>query len=300
MQKRVIAACVLIAYSAFLIKWMVFKDVPLIRIGRVMLNFGGTQEGHANFLPFTTIVPYLLGKNGLLIAGINLVGNIVLLIPIGFLAPLVFRDMTWKMALALAAATGLIIEVLQTVLHVGIFDIDDVILNAFGFMIGYAAFTIPAKMVRSMKPKKIIIIVTIVMVAAASASFYGYQKFPVSFEHGVWEDQTDRFDRQGEIPQSGMPAEASVQAGDLCGGTGGNGQIISVGNNSMVMKRKDGSNQIINLTDQTTIKTSTGSASVSDLKTGDRITLVGGPNPNGSFTADTVVVCSAAGPEMAQ
>ena len=87
----------------------------------------------------------------------------------------------------------------------------------------------------------------------------------------------------GEIPQSG----------DLCGGTGGNGQIVSVGNNEFTMKRNDdGSDQVVHVTDQATIKTSAGSASLSDLKTGYRVTLVGGPNPDGSFTADTVVVCN--------
>ena len=87
----------------------------------------------------------------------------------------------------------------------------------------------------------------------------------------------------GEIPQSG----------DLCGGTGGNGQIVSVGNNEFTMKRNDdGSDQIVHLSGGATIKTSAGSASLSDLKPGDHVTLVGGPNPDGSFTADTVVVCN--------
>ena len=87
----------------------------------------------------------------------------------------------------------------------------------------------------------------------------------------------------GEIPQSG----------DLCGGTGGNGQIVSVGNNEFTMKRNDdGSDQVVHLTGQATIKTSAGSASLSDLKIGYRVTLVGDRNPDGSFTADTVVVCN--------
>ena len=87
----------------------------------------------------------------------------------------------------------------------------------------------------------------------------------------------------GEIPQSG----------DLCGGTGGNGQIVSLGNNEFTMKRNDdGSDQVVHLSSQATIKTSAGSASLSDLKVGYSITLVGGPNPDGSFTADTVVVCN--------
>ncbi len=84
--------------------------------------------------------------------------------------------------------------------------------------------------------------------------------------------------------------------GDLCGGTGGKGQIVSVGNNAFTIKRSaNSSNQIIHLTGQTIIKTSTGTVSLADLKTGERVTLVGGPNPDGSFTANTVVVCAGTG-----
>jgi hypothetical protein len=87
----------------------------------------------------------------------------------------------------------------------------------------------------------------------------------------------------GEVPQSG----------DLCGGTGGNGQIVSVGNNEFTMQRHDdGSDQVVHLGDQATIKTSAGPAALSDLKIGYRVTLVGGPNPDGSFTADAVFVCN--------
>lgn len=79
---------------------------------------------------------------------------------------------------------------------------------------------------------------------------------------------------------------------DLCGTTRGNGQIVSIGNNSFTLLRSDGRNLIVNLTSNATIETSSGTVSLSDLKIGDRVTLVGGDNRDGSFTADTVVVCS--------
>ena len=83
------------------------------------------------------------------------------------------------------------------------------------------------------------------------------------------------------------------QSGDLCGGTGGIGQIVSVGNNEFTMKRNDdGSDQVVHLTGQATIKTSAGSASLSDLKIGWSVTLMGHPSSDGSFTAGTVVVCN--------
>ena len=141
-----------------------------------------------------------------------------------------------------------------------------------------------------MKSKNIVITVIIVILVAALFGYKIYHsQMQESFGHGAGSGQFDRIGNgEGEIPQSG----------DLCRGTGGNGQIVSVGNNTIIIKRHDGRNQIINLTGQATIKASTGSATVSDLKTGDRITLVGDPNPDGSFTANTVVVCAGTGQEI--
>ena len=62
MKKYIIPGLLLIAYILILLKIMVFKDVPLIRVGSIMLNFGGTNPGTAgNFIPFTTIIPYFFG-----------------------------------------------------------------------------------------------------------------------------------------------------------------------------------------------------------------------------------------------
>lgn len=149
-MKRFVAASVLALYSALLIKVLVFKDLPTIHIGRLMFRFGGSTEGGhpTNFVPFMTIVPYLFGEQGFIIAGVNLAGNIALLVPVGLLAPLVFKNLTWQKALVLATAAGLTLEIMQAVLQIGIFDIDDVILNALGVMAGYWAFVLIAKWMR--------------------------------------------------------------------------------------------------------------------------------------------------------
>ncbi len=86
---------------------------------------------------------------------------------------------------------------------------------------------------------------------------------------------------------------AYAQSKDLCGGTGGNGEIVSIGDNTLTLKHNDGRSLIINLTSQATIETATGYASLSDLKIGDRVTLVGDDNRDGTFTADAIVLCNA-------
>lgn len=86
--------------------------------------------------------------------------------------------------------------------------------------------------------------------------------------------------------------DAMLAVEDLCGGTGGNGEIVSVGNDTFTIEQKDHTSRIVSLTDQAEIMTSTGPVSLSALKAGDRVTLVGGPNPDGSFSADTVFLCN--------
>jgi glycopeptide antibiotics resistance protein len=284
-KKHLISTLILIAYSVMLIEVMVFKDLPTIRIGPLMFNFGGTQEGPANLLPFKTILPYLLGEKGFIIAVINLVGNIVLLVPIGFLVPFIFRNMTWKKSLALAVAAGFTIEGMQAILHVGIFDIDDVILNGLGVMVGYWAFAILAKWMRSGKYKTIII-TSIILIAAPVAVLYAVHpkgRRPATSVPGAENRQPGSTTRL-DTAKPGIP-----QGVDPCNGTDGTGQIISVGINTITIKRRDGTSEIIKLTDKTTMRNSAGPISKSDLKRGDRVTVV----VMSQHTATVVLVCNA-------
>ncbi len=128
------------------------------------------------------------------------------------------------------------------------------------------------------KPMYVIILIVVI----AASMFEGYKVY-----HRIYSiaNLSRRFGNQetGTIPRNG----------DLCEGTGGNGKIVSLGNNAFTLKPKNGSNRIIHLASQVTIKISASSplASEASLKVGDRVTLVGGPNPDGSFSANGVYVC---------
>lgn len=80
-------------------------------------------------------------------------------------------------------------------------------------------------------------------------------------------------------------------SGNLCGTTNGRGAIVSIGSDTITIQLDNGSTKNITLTSQTTIKTPSGADSASALKTGDRVTIVGSPNPDGSETATDVLVC---------
>jgi glycopeptide antibiotics resistance protein len=92
---------------------------------------------HANYVPFKTILPQLRGKPRWSSAVINLIGNTVLFVPVGFLVVLLDQKMRWQDALVLAVGVGVAMELLEGLFRVGVVDIDDVILNALGVMCGY-------------------------------------------------------------------------------------------------------------------------------------------------------------------
>jgi len=138
MPKPLIPSIIFVIYTALLIKFMVFKD-GLLRLGHLRLRLT-PDSGKANFIPFKSIGPYLVGYPSWPIAILNLAGNIIPLMPIGFLVPFIYRKMTWRKSLVLAVMFGLVFETTEKVFSVGIFDVDDIILNALGVMIGYFIF----------------------------------------------------------------------------------------------------------------------------------------------------------------
>ena len=87
-----------------------------------------------NLLPFV----YMFDYPNIYGMFVNIVGNIVMFIPLGIVWPSVYKelDKPWKAILAGFGIT-LSIEILQLPFYSRISDIDDLILNLLGFIIGY-------------------------------------------------------------------------------------------------------------------------------------------------------------------
>ncbi len=98
-----------------------------------------------NFIPFKEIIRgfvrfQTLGCRYFLL---NFVGNIVCFIPFGFLFASLFRyprPHAGAMVTGVSCALSVLVEVIQLVSSTGSCDIDDVILNTVGGMIGYFLF----------------------------------------------------------------------------------------------------------------------------------------------------------------
>lgn len=114
-------------------------------------HFGRTDrvEGFQyNLVPFQEISRYIRYRNtlpGLFL--VNIVGNIAAFLPFGLLLPALLPTRMRKL-LAVFFMTylfSLSVECVQMLTHVGIFDLDDIILNTLGGVLGYFGYQLLKK-----------------------------------------------------------------------------------------------------------------------------------------------------------
>ena len=136
------------------ILWAVFGFYCLVLIYILFLSRGSlTHYSYAqyfrqftNFVPFKTLAEYIQRYNNGFrnLSVTNLFGNFVLCLPMGMALPCLFKKLNrfWKVVLWVLGMV-VVVEIAQGVLRVGSIDIDDVIFNVSGAMIGYGIIKIP-------------------------------------------------------------------------------------------------------------------------------------------------------------
>lgn len=106
-----------------------------------MTIFARYLNGYSyNLIPFKTILGYWAfpDLHNILV---NIIGNIVIVMPIQFLIIKIFDIKDFKKCILIDFLLILLIETLQLITHTGVFDIDDMILNLIGMSIMYAITT---------------------------------------------------------------------------------------------------------------------------------------------------------------
>lgn len=113
---------------------------------RFFIGFGDPLP--VNWIPFQTVWMYLRGDlpvnpgDVVMMSFANLAGNVLLLAPMGFLLPLLYDRMRfWNKTLLLGVTFSLTLEMVQYFLG-RTADIDDVLLNSLGILLGYAAWRV--------------------------------------------------------------------------------------------------------------------------------------------------------------
>ena len=100
-----------------------------------------------NLVPFAFVKEYIVNNKPWGLS--NIVGNVLMFVPLGsFLA---IRKTTVDRAAFQMFAVTLVIEMMQYILHRGISDIDDIILNLSGGMIGFGFYNALSRVKTEMK-----------------------------------------------------------------------------------------------------------------------------------------------------
>jgi hypothetical protein len=104
-----------------------------------ILFFGRSSTSTGiNFVPFKTIISYLINDINVSLTISNLLGNLFLLMPLGIMLKTKIKSL--KLYILTCVILLFSVELIQLIFKVGSFDIDDMILNSFGLLIGYLVY----------------------------------------------------------------------------------------------------------------------------------------------------------------
>lgn len=124
-------------YAAFLLKLLLFSRAP-------------GSERSINLIPFASIAQYAFSHSPgtAKVAFANVIGNILIFIPLGVYASWLRRRASAWLTILTVVSVSVAVEIIQGVFAVGASDIDDVILNCVGGLIGILAFRLLSAILR--------------------------------------------------------------------------------------------------------------------------------------------------------
>lgn len=134
---------------------------------RINIISSSSNVSHGyNLIPFKTIWDYVSGEihvsKTLVIH--NILGNIAVFIPYGLYLQVLLKNKAFGKSLLIVVVTSISIEMIQFVFKLGAADIDDIILNICGGMIGIIGYKILLKLFRETgKTKTAITLISLVI-----------------------------------------------------------------------------------------------------------------------------------------
>lgn len=141
-KHRIVSRFLFTLYSAFLIYFLIFSDW----YGRT----GVMQEYHYNLELFREIKRFWTHREqlGFLVTATNLLGNIFIFVPFGFFMALASKKRSLIVTTFFSCMLSLTVEIFQLISRVGSFDVDDLLLNTIGGILGYVVYIIMEKVRR--------------------------------------------------------------------------------------------------------------------------------------------------------
>ena len=147
-----------IIFGAYIVALLSQTIIPIWNIffidGKFSIEISTYNSRCLNVIPFKTILDYLTGANdfydnaNMTIRVVNLLGNICLFIPFGFLFPMVSDKFSKAhITIIFGFLLSLFIEIMQFFVERSS-DIDDIILNCIGVILGFVCYKIFKKIIK--------------------------------------------------------------------------------------------------------------------------------------------------------
>lgn len=146
-QYRILGKILFVLYIVFVFYFLLISEV----YGRT----GELQGYRYNLVLFKEIKRFWNYRKqlGMFATATNLLGNVLIFLPFGFFTPMASKYRSFLSTSFYSLALSLMVEISQLFMKVGCFDVDDLLLNTIGGMLGYVAFTV-CNMIRRNYAKK--------------------------------------------------------------------------------------------------------------------------------------------------
>ena len=130
--------------------WTVFVLYLVLLLKLLLFSRPLGSEHSLNLVPFASISDYVFSTSAAVkrLAVVNVMGNIVAFIPLGAFLPVVRHGAGIWTNLLVVACASIAVEILQGVFGLGASDIDDVMLNTLGGLIGILFFALLLRLLR--------------------------------------------------------------------------------------------------------------------------------------------------------
>ncbi len=121
------------------------------QIQPLVFNIANAFPFRINWVPMVNLTDYPTMREIL----INVIGNTAMFIPLGIVWPCVYKELNTPVkAIAAGAGFSLLIEILQLPFYDRVSDVDDLILNSLGFILGYLIYLLARAIKRATKKQK--------------------------------------------------------------------------------------------------------------------------------------------------
>ncbi|TCS77228.1 VanZ family protein [Muricomes intestini] len=133
---RVLGKVLFVLYLFFLLYFLIFSDW----YGRTE----GSGQYRYNLVLFQEIKRFIKYREelGSFAVFTNLFGNILIFVPYGFFISMASKSRGFFMTFFYSFGLSMCVEIFQILTKVGSFDVDDLLLNTMGGILGYILFSI--------------------------------------------------------------------------------------------------------------------------------------------------------------